>query len=343
MQFFVSMILILQASACDRKPEPIIEPNFIEVLDISSPRFLRELEGVHTWNVEMWVESLQIHELPLKLVRDEFEKYQEFEKRRRINMRTTPYSTGYVAFVVPANFSYDADSEEADFFPEHQNYLRRTLSVDELAFDLEGNEGPEAYKTHLDRSQARMLREKEKGLRIATIVSYAGLLPPILSGDRADTSFDSYYAMKDDAESRAYFLKKSTLRFRLQVVSVRILVFSLDEGGAAHPLYRWDGKAIATPITTKGNEHRFRLPPGSPPELEEEMTQNEICKGGHGDDPQTWAACSKRDAIDVRLKNLGWCFGERGQSGFEMQWHRCTAVPKVESVSSTKSSFIGQQ
>lgn len=51
---------------------------------------------------------------------------------------------------------------------------------------------------------------------------------------------------------------------------------------------------------------------------------NGQCRGGSGHDPKTFAACDERDAYGKRLAQLGWCYGRKGELGYQMSWHRCT-------------------
>lgn len=57
--------------------------------------------------------------------------------------------------------------------------------------------------------------------------------------------------------------------------------------------------------------------------IEIERFANGKCRGGLGDAYQTEIACQIRDDIGRRLLELGWCFGEIGQYGAQMAWHRC--------------------
>jgi len=54
-----------------------------------------------------------------------------------------------------------------------------------------------------------------------------------------------------------------------------------------------------------------------------EQMANELCRGGSGDRPETEIACQVRDDLVRRLRDVGWCYGEVGQAGYQMQWHRC--------------------
>lgn len=44
---------------------------------------------------------------------------------------------------------------------------------------------------------------------------------------------------------------------------------------------------------------------------------NGRCRGGSGDQPSTWDACRKRDALVKAAEDEGWCVGNRGN------WQRC--------------------
>lgn len=59
--------------------------------------------------------------------------------------------------------------------------------------------------------------------------------------------------------------------------------------------------------------------------LSVEDTLNSMCRGGSGDDPRTEVACEEREKLVKVLGHLNWCYGEKGQAGFEMKWHKCTS------------------
>lgn len=50
---------------------------------------------------------------------------------------------------------------------------------------------------------------------------------------------------------------------------------------------------------------------------------NGACRGGSGDNPKTHLACDEREAYGKRLGQLGWCYGKKGEYGYQHQWHRC--------------------
>lgn len=59
---------------------------------------------------------------------------------------------------------------------------------------------------------------------------------------------------------------------------------------------------------------------------------NAMCRGGHGDDPQTMIACCAREKVSALLNQMGYCYrmGER--------WVKCTARDK-RAVPSTKLCY----
>ncbi|MEO5334035.1 MAG: hypothetical protein H7839_18645 [Magnetococcus sp. YQC-5] len=64
--------------------------------------------------------------------------------------------------------------------------------------------------------------------------------------------------------------------------------------------------------------------PADPPALLDRWADfNSKCRGGSGDDQKTWDACDERDKMTEQLKAHGWCYGEPGQFGYQMEWHPC--------------------
>jgi hypothetical protein len=59
------------------------------------------------------------------------------------------------------------------------------------------------------------------------------------------------------------------------------------------------------------------------------------CRGGSGDDPETWSACGARDYAGYLLGQQGWCYGVPGQIGAEQAWAPCegpaTPLPRPPS------------
>jgi len=51
--------------------------------------------------------------------------------------------------------------------------------------------------------------------------------------------------------------------------------------------------------------------------------ENEGCRGGSGDDPETDRACERREQVSAQLQAAGWCYGENAAYGYQMEWRRC--------------------
>ena len=52
---------------------------------------------------------------------------------------------------------------------------------------------------------------------------------------------------------------------------------------------------------------------------------NSMCRGWSGDSRHTDEVCVVREKVDRVLGALGYCYGQRGQSDAQMQWHKCTS------------------
>lgn len=51
---------------------------------------------------------------------------------------------------------------------------------------------------------------------------------------------------------------------------------------------------------------------------------NGKCRGGSGDNPETFAACEERDGPAAqRLSRFDICYGRQGEAGYQMTMHRC--------------------
>lgn len=65
--------------------------------------------------------------------------------------------------------------------------------------------------------------------------------------------------------------------------------------------------------------------------------QDTACQGGAGDDPATQTACNARDVYDAELRASGWCYGEPGDSGYQMSWHQCGSSEQPDNNNSETS------
>lgn len=54
--------------------------------------------------------------------------------------------------------------------------------------------------------------------------------------------------------------------------------------------------------------------------------ENDQCRGGSGDDPETLHACNRRYHLLMTLERRGWCWGG-GRIGAEDHWLRCSMDP----------------
>jgi hypothetical protein len=50
-----------------------------------------------------------------------------------------------------------------------------------------------------------------------------------------------------------------------------------------------------------------------------------MCRGGSPEEFTTVEACKRRDKIVKALYGNGFCYGKKGQTGADMQWHKCRA------------------
>lgn len=51
--------------------------------------------------------------------------------------------------------------------------------------------------------------------------------------------------------------------------------------------------------------------------------ENENCRGGSGDDPETQKACDRRGEIGAALDKLNMCYGTNSHRAYQYEWHRC--------------------
>lgn len=57
--------------------------------------------------------------------------------------------------------------------------------------------------------------------------------------------------------------------------------------------------------------------------LQDNELYDRRCRGGSGNNPDTWVACGARDYTSFLLDKSGYCFGEKDQPSFEWVWHVC--------------------
>lgn len=54
--------------------------------------------------------------------------------------------------------------------------------------------------------------------------------------------------------------------------------------------------------------------------------EDEQCRGGSGDAPETLKACNRRYAMMVELERRDWCWGG-GEASYQDRWLRCSTDP----------------
>lgn len=50
---------------------------------------------------------------------------------------------------------------------------------------------------------------------------------------------------------------------------------------------------------------------------------NSECRGG-SDPAKVERVCREREQLSARLEARGYCYGKRGEFGYQATWHRCT-------------------
>jgi hypothetical protein len=58
--------------------------------------------------------------------------------------------------------------------------------------------------------------------------------------------------------------------------------------------------------------------------LERWASLNSRCRGGSGDAEETMQSFEDRDHSQVIMRANGWCYGRKGEAGYQMEWHRCS-------------------
>ena len=59
------------------------------------------------------------------------------------------------------------------------------------------------------------------------------------------------------------------------------------------------------------------------PQISRWRELNSLCRGGSGDNPETLVRCAERDSVGRALDGMGWCFGRKGEPGYQNEWHQC--------------------
>lgn len=70
------------------------------------------------------------------------------------------------------------------------------------------------------------------------------------------------------------------------------------------------------------------------------QTENQACRGGAGDLPETDKACARRENVGEKLTAVGWCYGRAGEYGYQMDWHRCDPSSSTSNTAQTNASDV---
>jgi len=60
--------------------------------------------------------------------------------------------------------------------------------------------------------------------------------------------------------------------------------------------------------------------------MKQEQNLDDRCLKGNDNDPETWAACDKRDLLLKKIAKLGWCWGSKkvDAPADELDWLPCS-------------------
>lgn len=244
-------------SGCEQKADSEHKPNIpapvLPTADrLADEQFLAQINETNGGLIGIVRELRKIDYRPAP-VKDEFETSQQYAARRGKFEHRPPYGSKFYALVQDADYSYDADSNVAFFFynftgghedqafPNDENGI---LQVENLHIDVVGERPPEHPNVKMSIEEARKLPHRK--LRIALMLSFEGLHPPVLSSEQnwlydpaAMDDLDGSTLLSDEARwNRAYdIFKQIALHLRAHIV--RVIVFDAADGGAEHPLFQW--------------------------------------------------------------------------------------------------------
>jgi hypothetical protein len=73
--------------------------------------------------------------------------------------------------------------------------------------------------------------------------------------------------------------------------------------------------------------------------INKETALNEKCRGGFGDNTETWKACDEREKIIAQLKLMGWCYGANEQAEYQKSWQQCpTEITSADTQASSANA-----
>ena len=152
----------------------------------------------------------------------------------------------------------------------------------------------------------------------------------------------SRYAVKGDCRE---FGELSQIDFFLDVLSKGRLRIEGEEYAACD--WKLDGKAAPKPAPSVStavlpSARPNLLKAGTPLPIRDSFAESEPtkptvirklidqwgeeeegCRGGHGDDPETYKACGRREKVVAKLRKAGWCYGENLEFLADQDWRVC--------------------
>ncbi|MDL2406171.1 hypothetical protein PY650_10920 [Rhizobium calliandrae] len=110
--------------------------------------------------------------------------------------------------------------------------------------------------------------------------------------------------------------------------------------GTAEFAFVWDVKT-GTIVSESGKVSETDKGASAPVRLISQwQEQNGACRGGSGDSAETLAACDRRERITAKLQTVGWCFGRKGEYGYQMDWHACDATSSQPIATEANASAV---
>jgi hypothetical protein len=81
--------------------------------------------------------------------------------------------------------------------------------------------------------------------------------------------------------------------------------------------------SAAANVSAETKSNSVSHPFDAKPLMNQAEAENELCRGGHGNDPETMQACDRRQQLLSELERRGWCFEENAKR----HWLRCVDDP----------------
>ena len=211
-------------------------------------RYLHAINQATQTNPDDLINEIRNSEHRPALTKDQFETTSEYQARVAAEKPLPAYGAGYVTFVQPLDFSYDADDQTMSFSVPRSN--RRSSSDGYLTVCdgptlrlLPVGAGPPPELTvALPRAEAERYRNAK--FEIAIVTTLNGLTPPVLSGP---VDWDDLFKVPPsngdlnefEAAENKHARQWLDAQFGLKVHVVRVMIFDRSIGGVERPIYQW--------------------------------------------------------------------------------------------------------